>query len=234
MTGTRPGSPIRDSAEAAKIARLLGEFRTLAADPALDPAAADAFAGFAGALGDALDGTEADAPGPGWFELAPSEERPPVLRLAGSGRGRLIAAACGVADPAPLAALVRLLLDASMRLQQVDGGGQAADDLVELSAAFVPVLEAVGASLHPLAGLGALAAVSGEAEFEAAFGPIAMRLAELPRTERSGALRDLAAMTEVLLEDPDRVPVGQAMLAGLIGVATSVGPSGESSADDQE
>lgn len=227
MTGTRPERAIQDApdgvpSEAAKIARLTDEFRALVADPGLGRAASDVIAGFAGALGEALGGTAA----PGWFELSSSDEGPPELRLAGSARERLITTVCGVADAGPLATLVRLLLDASMRLQQVGGGGPAADDLVELSVMFVPILEAVGASLHPLAGLGALAAASGAAEFEAAFGPITMKLTELSAAERSGALRDLEAMTEVLLEDPDRAPVGQAMLAGLIGVVTSAGNPG--------
>jgi hypothetical protein len=166
--------------------------------------------GFGQALGAVL--TES-APDPAWFSREPDGDET-VLRVDQTALHGLSSALSAQADAGLLAAAVQVLLDAGVSLQQVDGGAAAADDLVACAADLMPVLEAVGAGLHPLVGLGAQLA-AGAATDATTFAPLATRLSALPAPARGAALRDLTALCETLLTEPSTQAAGQGLLAVL-------------------
>ncbi|MGR4884272.1 hypothetical protein ACIPUC_33350 [Streptomyces sp. LARHCF249] len=192
-TTTTAATPVREFAQTLARAELAGAARELTA--------------FADALDTATAEPERPAPVPGWVEVT-GEGEDATVALVPAGVSRLYEELCRIADPALLRAAVVLLLNLSVRLQQVPGGAQAAAAVMQCGAELAPVLEAVNGGAPPLVGRAALQlTVEGEqvllADEQARW--IAAELDRLPAGPRRRSVLGLAALAEQLETDPDAV-----------------------------
>lgn len=169
------------------------------------------------AFADALDAATAvpDRPVPvaGWVEVT-GEGEDAAVALVPAGVSRLYEELCRIADPARLRAAVVLLLNLSVRLQQVPGGAPAAAAVMQCGAELAPVLEAVNGGAPPLVGRAALQlTVDGEqvllADEQARW--ITAELDRLPAGPRRRSVLGLAALAEQLEADPDATRAAQAL-----------------------
>jgi amino acid adenylation domain-containing protein len=200
-----------------RVTRLLEQIEALADD--VGAGDGQAVRHFGEALGFVLADSGA-APDPSWFAAPPAAESAGLLRLEPAAAQRLTAMLGQLTNPAHLSAAVRALLDAGVCLQQVEGGAGAAEDMVACASALVPVLEAVGAGLHPLVGVGAMAAVDcQENDAGTAFSALTSRLEALAGPTRGEALRDLTALSETLLTQPANREAGRWLLTILTAAA---------------
>ncbi|UUU45029.1 hypothetical protein [Streptomyces sp. NBC_00162] len=196
---TTAATPVREFAQTLAQAELADAARELTA--------------FADALDTATAVPERPAPVPGWVEVT-GEGEDAAVSLVPAGVSRLYEELCRIADPVRLRAAVVLLLNLSVRLQQVPGGAQAAAAVMQCGAELAPVLEAVNGGAPPLVGRAALQlTVEGEqvllADEQARW--ITAELDRLPAGPRRRSVLGLAALAEQLETDPDAVRAAQAL-----------------------
>ncbi|MFF5448555.1 hypothetical protein [Streptomyces sp. NPDC012888] len=194
-----PGAPVREFADGLRQAGSTDAARELAA--------------FADALDTATARPEEPAPVPGWIEVE-GEGEDATVGLVPDAVSRLYEELCRIADPALLRAAVVLLLNLSVRLQQVPGGARAAGAVMACGAELAPVLEAVNGGAPPLVGRAALQLTDDEgrlvlAEEQARW--IAAELERLPAAPRRRSVLGLAALAEQLDTDPDAAQAAQAL-----------------------
>lgn len=204
-TGSPPPAAPAASAPVREFARTLA--RTELADAARELTA----------LADALDTATADperpVPVPGWVEVTGEGEDAAVALVPTGVRG-LYEELCRIADPVRLRAAVVLLLNLSVRLQQVPGGAQAAAAVMQCGAELAPVLEAVNGGAPPLVGRAALQLTVEDEQVllaDAQARWIAAELDRLPPGPRRRSVLGLAALAEQLEADPDAVRAARAL-----------------------
>ncbi|MEV1085842.1 hypothetical protein AB0I98_47810 [Streptomyces sp. NPDC050211] len=196
-------------------------------------AAAEALTGFADALATAAADPLHPVAVPGWIvverdaETADSadgggdademdESDDVVVALDPDGLLPLYEELCRVPDPERLRAAVVLLLNVSVRLQQILGGAEASAQLMQTAAQLSPVLEAVTGGAPPLVGRAALQ-LTEDGDRLVLTEPHARWLTgeveRLPAGRRRGAVLALAALAEQLGEKPQTRDAGRAVLA---------------------
>ncbi|OEJ22390.1 hypothetical protein [Streptomyces subrutilus] len=193
------GAPVREFAQTLAQAELAAAARELTA--------------FADALDTATAAPERPVPVPGWVEVT-GEGEDAAVSLVPAGVCGLYEELCRIADPVRLRAAVVLLLNLSVRLQQVPGGAQAAAAAMQCGAELAPVLEAVNGGAPPLVGRAALQlTVEDEqvllADEQARW--IRAELDRLPPGPRRRSVLGLAALAEQLEADPDAARAAQAL-----------------------
>ncbi|PZT70869.1 hypothetical protein DN402_06085 [Streptomyces sp. SW4] len=133
---------------------------------------------------------------------------------------------CRVPDAERLRAAVVLLLNVSVRLQQVSGGAAASAQLMQTAAQLSPVLEAVTGGAPPLVGRAALQ-LTEDGDRLVLTEPhsrwLAAELDRLPEEQRRRSARGLAALAEHLGEQPRTRDAGRAVLA--VALAAVEGPA---------
>ncbi|MER7056241.1 MULTISPECIES: hypothetical protein [unclassified Streptomyces] len=194
-------------------------------------------AGLLTAFADALATVAADplrpVTVPGWFaverdtdadeEDSPDEGDDLVVALDPEGLLPLYEELCRIPDAERLRAAVVLLLNISVRLQQITGGAEASAQLMQTAAQLSPVLEAVTGGAPPLVGRAALQLTQDGDRLvltKPHAGWLAAELDGLPGPERRRAALGLVALAEQLGDKPQTQDAGRAVLAVALAPAT--------------
>ncbi|MDN3025978.1 hypothetical protein [Streptomyces sp. S.PB5] len=204
-------------------------------------AAARALDGFAAALALAAADPLRPVAVPGWIVVEhdedgeegadPDESDDVVVALDPDGLLPLYEELCRIPDPGRLRAAVVLLLNVSVRLQQIAGGAEASAQLMQTAAQLSPVLEAVNGGAPPLVGRAALQ-LTEDGDGLVLTAPHAQwlrgELELLPADRRRGAVLALAALAEQLGEKPQTRSAAEAVLAVARAAAEDLtGPEGD-------
>jgi hypothetical protein len=155
-----------------------------------------------------------------------------VVALDPDGLLPLYEELCRIPDPERLRAAVILLLNTSVRLQQITGGAEASAQLMQTAAQLSPVLEAVTGGAPPLIGRAALQLTEDDegqltlTERHAQW--LTGEVERLPAHRRPRTVLALAALAEQLGEKPHTRPAAQAVLAvAQAAAARLAAPEGE-------